>query len=64
MEIIDEVFQAYDVEIKNLKDMLGQGNVDDYQHYRQIVGSIHGIEWSKEKLRDIINKINTITEED
>ena len=64
MEIWEEIINAYQDEIQNLKNMLGEGSVDDYQHYRQIVGSIHGIEWSKEKLRDIINKINTINEED
>ena len=64
MDIWDEIIKAYQDEIQNLKNMLGEGNVDDHQHYRQVVGSIHGIEWSKEKLRDIINKINKANEED
>ena len=64
MEIWEEIINAYQDEIQNLKNMLGEGSVDDYQHYRQVVGSIHGIEWSKEKLRDIINKVNKANEED
>jgi len=64
MDIWDEIVKAYQDEIQNLKNMLGEGSVDDHQHYRQVVGSIHGIEWSKEKLRDIINKVNKANEED
>ena len=64
MDIWDEIVKAYQDEIQNLKNMLGEGSIDDYQHYRQVVGSIHGIEWSKEKLRDIINKVNKANEED
>jgi hypothetical protein len=44
--------------------MLGEGSVDDHQHYRQVVGSIHGIEWSRQKALDIISKINKSNEED
>ncbi len=64
MDIWDEIIKAYQDEIQNLKNMLGEGSVDDHPHYRQVVGSIHGIEWSKEKLRDIINKVNKANEED
>ena len=64
MEIWEEISQEYSKEIQNLKNMLGEGNVEDYQHYRQVVGSIQGIEWSRQKLLDILKNLNTINEEE
>jgi hypothetical protein len=64
MDIWDEIIKEYGNEIQNLKNMLGEGSVDDHQHYRQVVGSIHGIEWSRQKALDIISKINKSNEED
>jgi hypothetical protein len=50
MEIWDEVIQEFNLEIERLKVSLGQGAAEDYAHYRQLVGSIQGLEWSRENL--------------
>ena len=36
--------------------MLASGAIEDYNHYKQIVGTISGIEWSKNNLITIIKK--------
>ena len=64
MDIWEELTQAYSKEIQNLKDMLGEGSVENHEHYRQVVGSIQGIEWSKQKLLDILKNLNQINEEE
>ena len=64
MELWEALTQAYSQEIQNLKDMLGEGSVENHEHYRQVVGSIQGIEWSKQKLLDILKNLNQINEEE
>jgi hypothetical protein len=56
MEIWDEVIQEFNLEIERLKVSLGQGAAEDYAHYRQLVGSIQGLEWSRENLTNLIKK--------
>ena len=56
MDIWDEVVKTYSDEIQKLKNELGSGLAEDYSHYRQVVGSIYGIEWSRQRLNDIIKK--------
>ena len=56
MEIWDEVIQEFNLEIERLKVSLGQGAAEDYAHYRQLVGSIQGLEWSRENLTTLIKK--------
>ena len=56
MEIWDEIVKAYSDEIQNLKNQLGSGSIEDHAHYKQIVGSIYGIEWARQNLNDIIKK--------
>ena len=56
MEIWDEVIQEFNLEIERLKVYLGQGAAEDYAHYRQLVGSIQGLEWSRENLTNLIKK--------
>ena len=63
MDIWDEVIAAYSEEVTNLKTQLGSGYTEDHSHYKQIVGSIYGIEWAKQNLKDIIKK-RTYAEED
>ena len=43
-------------EINSLRVTLGNGSAEDYPHYRQIVGSISGIEWARDNLTDIVKK--------
>ena len=56
MEIWDEVVQGFNSEIERLKTSLGDGSAEDYAHYRQVVGSIQGLEWARNNLTDIIKK--------
>ena len=56
MEIWDEVIVELTTEMDKLRLMLGNGNAEDYSHYRQLVGSIQGLEWARTNLTDIIKK--------
>jgi len=56
MDIWDEVVQGFNGEIERLKTSLGDGSAEDYAHYRQVVGSIQGLEWARNNLTDIIKK--------
>ncbi len=56
MDIWDEVVIGFNEEINQLKTTLGNGSAEDYSHYRQIVGSISGIEWARDNLTTIVKK--------
>lgn len=56
MEIFDQVLKAYDEELSQLKETLGNGSAEDYPHYRQLVGSIASIEWAKQTLKNVLKK--------
>ena len=56
MEIWDEVIKEYNHELNRLKNVLGDGTVESYAQYRQLVGQISGVEWSREVFSDIIKK--------
>ena len=56
MDMFDEIKDAFDKEKEYLKNMLASGAIEDYNHYKQIVGTISGIELSKDKLMTIIKK--------
>ena len=56
MDIWDDVIQSYNKEIEGLKNSLASGSIEDYAHYRQLVGSISGIEWSRQQLTDILKR--------
>jgi hypothetical protein len=64
MDIWDEVITQYNKEIETLKSSLASGSMEDYSHYRQLVGSINGIEWSRQQLTDIIKRRQHSDEED
>jgi len=53
-DIWDEVIVEYGEEMNRLRLSLGQGIAEDYPHYRQVVGSISGIEWARDNLRHIL----------
>ena len=50
MDFMTEVKDSFKEEKERLKDLLASGSIEDYNHYRQIVGSIGGIEWCQERL--------------
>ena len=56
MDIWDEIVQEYNKEIENLKNSLASGGIEDYAHYRQLVGAISSIDWCRQKVTDIIKR--------
>lgn len=56
MDIWDEVITSFNKEIETLKNSLASGSIEDYAHYRQLVGSISSIEWSRQQLTDILKR--------
>ena len=54
MDIWDEIVIEFNEELIKLKTTLGNGSAEDYSHYRQIVGSISGIEWARDNLTNIV----------
>ena len=56
MEIWDEVVQEFNEEIERLKLSLSNGVAEDFAHYRQLVGSVQGLEWARTNLTEIIKK--------
>jgi hypothetical protein len=56
MDIWDEIVIEFNEELNKLKITLGNGSAEDYSHYRQIVGSISGIEWARDNLTNIVKK--------
>ena len=56
MDIWDEAVTSYNKEIETLKNSLASGSIEDYAHYRQLVGSISSIEWSRQQLTDILKR--------
>ena len=53
----DEVVKEYDNELNKLRLTVSSGQAEDFAHYRQLVGLIQGIEWSRNNLKSIIDKI-------
>ena len=56
MDIWDEIVIEFNEELNKLKTTLGNGSAEDYSHYRQLVGSISGIEWARHNLTNIVKK--------
>ena len=54
----EEAIKAFGDEIQNLKNILGDGGPESYDQYKQIVGTIRGIEWARQELITIIKNIN------
>ncbi len=52
----DEVVQEFNEEIERLKVSLSNGVAEDFAHYRQLVGSVQGLEWARTNLTEIIKK--------
>ena len=48
----------------NLRITLGNGSAEDYSHYRQVVGSISGLEWARDNLTTIVKKRIYMEEEE
>ena len=49
MDIWDEVVKEYNDELNKLRLNVSGGQADSFAHYRQLVGLVQGIEWSRNK---------------
>ena len=56
--MLNELIKFYNEEIQRLKENLGTGQVEDFPHYKQVVGSIQGIEWARQQIIELHNKLN------
>jgi len=54
MEIWDEVIKTYNDELNRLKNAMSEGNAETYSHYKQLVGHIQGIEWSRQIFTSVV----------
>ena len=57
MDIYNEVLQKIDEEVNLLRINIANGQADNFANYKQFVGRIQGIEWSKEVITSIMKKI-------
>ena len=64
MDIWDEIVQELNQEINQLRVTLGNGSAEDYPHYRQVVGSISGLEWARDNLTSIVKNRIYMEEEE
>ena len=64
MDIWDEIVQELNQEINQLRVTIGNGSAEDYPHYRQVVGSISGLEWARDNLSSIVKKRIYMEEEE
>ena len=55
MDIFQEIKNAFQTKQEALKNLLADGQVEDYNQYKQIVGTLSGIEWAYTELTRIIN---------
>ena len=56
MEIWDEVVKQYNNELVRLKNLVSEGGAESFSHYRELVGHVQGIEWSREIFPTILKK--------
>ena len=55
MDIFQEIKDAFQFKQESLKNLLAEGQVEDYNQYKQIVGTLSGIEWAYTELTRIVN---------
>ena len=55
MDIFQEINNAFQIKQEALKNLLADGQVEDYNQYKQIVGTLSGIEWAYTELTRIVN---------
>ena len=56
MEIWDEIIKEYNSELLRLKNIVANGSAESFSHYRELVGHIQGIEWSREIFTTILKR--------
>ncbi len=55
MDMFQEIKEAFSEQQEKLKVLLATGQVEDYNQYKQIVGTLSGIEWAYTELTRIVN---------
>ena len=55
MDMFQEIKKAFSEQQEKLKVLLAAGQVEDYNQYKQLVGTIAGIEWASIELGRIVN---------
>jgi|TARA_R110000787_G_scaffold22379_1_gene65057 endonuclease V-like protein UPF0215 family len=55
MDMFQEIKKAFSEQQEKLKVLLAAGQVEDYNQYKQLVGTISGIEWASIELGRIVN---------
>ena len=55
MDKFQEIKNAFQTKQEALKNLLADGQVEDYNQYKQIVGTLSGIEWAYTELTRIVN---------
>ena len=55
MDIFQEIKNAFQIKQEALKNLLADGQVEDYNQFKQIVGTLSGIEWAYTELTRIVN---------
>tara|TARA_S200002703_G_scaffold25043_1_gene21677 strand:- start:4899 stop:5096 length:198 start_codon:yes stop_codon:yes gene_type:complete len=55
MDMFQEIKEAFLGQQEKLKVLLATGQVEDYNQYKQLVGTISGIEWASTELNRIVN---------
>ena len=57
MEVSNEALRKFDEELNLLRINLANGQADNFANYKQLVGRIQGVEWSREVLKTILKKL-------
>jgi len=57
MDIYNEALQKIDEELNLLRISIANGQADNFANYKQLVGRIQGVEWSREVLKTILKKL-------
>ena len=55
MDIFQEIKNAFQTKQETLKNLLAEGQVEDYNQYKQVVGTLSGIDWAYTELTRIVN---------
>ena len=57
MDVYNEALQKIDEELNLLRISIANGQADNFANYKQLVGRIQGVEWSREVLKTILKKL-------
>ena len=57
MDVYNEALQKIDEELNLLRINIANGQADNFANYKQLVGRIQGVEWSREVLKTILKKM-------